>query len=181
MVLPRALHHRERGTGRLGWDGRGLLQVNSHTHLHDAEKLDLQRQLSRVYAALTRFGQAWLPRPSEEGVDGAARGLLSRLYEEAEWATLGEGTPPLGERWRGGKVYYAVADEVIEEPVERFFDRLVVVRDRLHTLEACISAHPHVAPDEADGMGGYIRRCYGSLTTFNVLFRDRADYFTSTR
>ena len=48
-------------------------------------------------------------------------------------------------------------------------------------LEATLGAHPHVAPDEADAMAGYIRRCYGSLTSFNLLFREREDYFTSSR
>jgi hypothetical protein len=65
--------------------------------------------------------------------------------------------------------------------MEIFFHRLVVLRDRLLSLEAQLSGHAHIAPDESDAISAYLRRCHGSLTTFNVLFRDREDYFASAR
>ena len=58
---------------------------------------------------------------------------------------------------------------------------IVLLRDRLMALEAEMEAHPHIPGDDASTMAGYVRRCYGSLTTFNVLFEDRDDYFSSSR
>ena len=72
-------------------------------------------------------------------------------------------------------------DLQVDEPIEQFFHRLVVLRDRLLALEAEIEAHPHIPGDDASTMAGYVRRCYGSLTTFNVLFNDRDAYFSSSR
>ena len=89
--------------------------------------------------------------------------------------------PPLTERYQGGRTRYVHEVDPVDEPVERFFGRLLILRDRLMQLEAQVAAHPHIAPDEGDGMGSYIRRCYGTLTTFNVLFRERSDYFSSSR
>jgi hypothetical protein len=56
-----------------------------------------------------------------------------------------------------------------------------VVRDRLFALEAVIQTHSKLAGEQADSMSQYLRRSYGTLTTFNLLFRDREDYFSSSR
>ncbi len=157
-------------------------KLNSHAHLHDAERLDLHRVLNLCYDAIARLGGDWVPHEdTAHGADPTAVSLLRRLVREAEWDGMANGPAALGDRWQGGQVRYVAGDVMIEEPIERFYHRLLLLRDRLSQLEAQISAHPHIAPDEADGMGSYIRRCYGTLTSFNVLFRDRKDYFTSSR
>ncbi len=153
-------------------------KVNSHAQLHDAEKVDLQRRVTLVYQAVGDMGTAWLPAPGDDR-DAAVR--LRDLLAEVQLRSLALPAPTLGERWIGGRVQYSVDAESVEEPMERFFARLVVLRDRLLALEAQIAAHPHIAPDEADAMGSYIRRCYGTLTTYNVLFREREAYFTSSK
>jgi hypothetical protein len=156
-------------------------KVNSHEHLQDGEKLDLQRQISLAYLAVARFAGGFLERGSGTGAAGEAAELLRTLRLEAERQSLFSRAPALGERWSGGEARFARESETITETIELFFHRLCVLRDRLMGLEGLLGAHPHVGPDEADAMCGYIRRCYGSLTSFNVLFRDREDYFTSNR
>lgn len=156
-------------------------KINSHAQLHDAEKVDLQRRITLCHEALTEMGTGWLPWDHPDDATGEALARLRELVGEIRWSALALPPPPLAERWCGGRVRYVTDGEEIDEPLERFYERLLVLRDRLHALEAQISAHPHIAPDEAESMAGYIRRCYGTLTTFNVLFRDREAYFTSTK
>ncbi|MCB9786065.1 MAG: hypothetical protein H6744_05155 [Deltaproteobacteria bacterium] len=89
---------------------------------------------------------------------------------------------PLGDRWRGGTVTLQPANpehRATEVPVEAFFHKIVMVRDRLRVLEAKINGHDGLSDAEKVEFQQYISRCYGSLTTFNVLFKDRGDGFSS--
>ena len=67
------------------------------------------------------------------------------------------------------------------EPVEHLFFRLAVVRDQLLSLEATIDAMLQLTKEERDLLTGYLKRCHGTMTTFNIMFRDRTDYFSSSR
>jgi hypothetical protein len=87
--------------------------------------------------------------------------------------------PALGERWHEGRVVYSNEDGELAEPLSHFFHRLVVVRDRLMTLAAMIDARDDLLPSIRTTWTTYIRRCFGSLTTYNILFRERDDYFSS--
>jgi hypothetical protein len=79
----------------------------------------------------------------------------------------------LSPRWGGGtlRMIPGKADlQAKEVPIEVFFKKIVGIRDRLRVLEQRINAHPTLGPEEKLDLQGYITRCYGSLTTFNVLF-----------
>jgi hypothetical protein len=79
----------------------------------------------------------------------------------------------LGKRWVGGMLRLVPGKEGTqpkELPLEMFFKKIIGVRDRLRVLEQKINSHPSLAPEEKLELQGYISRCYGSLTTFNVLF-----------
>lgn len=79
----------------------------------------------------------------------------------------------LAPRWGGGtlRLIPGKADvQTKEVPIEIFFKKIVGIRDRLRVLEQKINAHPTLAPEDKLEFQGYITRCYGSLTTFNVLF-----------
>ena len=62
-------------------------------------------------------------------------------------------------------------------PIEMLLKKLIGIRDRLRVLEQKINNHPTLSGEEKLELQGYITRCYGSLTTFNVLFANRASWF----
>lgn len=86
----------------------------------------------------------------------------------------------LGGKWEGGTMIIQPADsnqKSKEIPIETFFHKIVMLRDRLRVLEQKINAHPKLADEEKVDMQQYITKIYGSLTTFNVMFRNKEDHF----
>lgn len=83
------------------------------------------------------------------------------------------------EKWRGGELVLKPGKPGVQEkswPIESFFHKVVMLRNRLRTLEQQINASA-LPDDQKLKIQGYITGCYGSLTSFNVLFADEADRF----
>lgn len=106
----------------------------------------------------------------------AERSLLKILRL---WGGISEPVA-LGERWTGGTLILQPADasqKAKELPIEDFFHKIVMLRDRLRVLEQNINSHKKLSDEEKVNLQQYITRCYGSLTTFNVLFRNKEQWF----
>lgn len=96
---------------------------------------------------------------------------------------LGLDDAPLGDRWRGGEIVLKPGKDGTQPksiPIDAFFKKIVGIRDRLRVLEQKINASESLGPEEKLAFQTYITQCYGSMTTFNVLFKDRDDWFVGT-
>jgi hypothetical protein len=108
--------------------------------------------------------------------DSMTRQELMDLFLEAS----GLADVPLAQKWEGGTVKLVPANPELQAkdlPIDSLFHKVVMVRDRLRVLEQKLNAHPKLSDAEKVEMQQYVTRCYGSLTTFNVLFRDKNDQF----
>lgn len=89
----------------------------------------------------------------------------------------------LGTRWQRGTLVVKPADAALqpkEVPVETFFHKIVMIRNNLRVLEQKVNASDKLSEAEKFDMQQYITRCYGSLTTFNVLFKNKEDQFSTS-
>jgi len=139
----------------------------------------------KTQAARARREQpAPAPRPKVPdgpvGVVEMNREELKALIREAMDEERGGGIAPLAPKWEGGVALLKPADPALapkEMPLEALFHKVVMIRDKLRVLEQKINANPKLTDAEKVDLQAYITGCYGSLTTFNVLFRDKDDGF----
>ena len=90
----------------------------------------------------------------------------------------------LGTRWQGGELIMKPADASQTPkslPIETFFHKIVMVRDRLRVMEQQINSHKVLTDVEKVELQQYVTRIYGSLTTFNILFKDKKDHFVGQK
>ncbi|HLZ89501.1 MAG TPA: hypothetical protein VKQ52_19745 [Puia sp.] len=95
------------------------------------------------------------------------------------WGGISE-VVPLGDKWKGGQLILQAGDRSIkskEIPIDIFFHKIVMARDRLRVLEQQINGHKGLSDEEKVNLQQYITRIYGSFTTFNVLFKNKEQWF----
>jgi hypothetical protein len=115
---------------------------------------------------------------TNEGRSDDLEALLRRIVrEEAGWTPLAPAA-----RWIDGELVLRPGRSGVQEkswPIDAFFAKIVMVRNRLRTLEQQVNAS-ELSNDAKLKLQAYVTACYGSLTSFNVLFADEEDRFRGT-
>lgn len=136
-----------------------------------------EKEISKHFEGLV------LVRLIEKDKDAISLEQVKKVLEEV----LAPLTEPIedckiAERWEGGNLVMQPKDRSLQSkelPIEAFFHKIVMTRDRLRVMEQKINASK-LADAEKVELTQYITRIYGSLTTFNVLFRFKDDHFKGT-
>lgn len=161
---------------------------------HDATPTARARALKPIGPAVrsaggavktTLGGPSLAPRidpTTQVDLEGATmtRAELMELFLEAS----GLAEVPLAQKWEGGTVKLVPGNPQLQAkdiPIDGLFHKVVMIRNNLRTLEQKLNAHPKLTDAEKVELQQYITRSYGSLTTFNVLFKDKGDQFVGQK
>lgn len=129
------------------------------------------------------------PAEAQMSVSGLSRPLRDFLEETVQAAVQAMGVEKpdsvveeLGARWHRGKLVMHPSDPTLqtkEVPLEVFFHKIVMMRNNLRVLEQKVNASEKLTDAEKVEIQQYITKCYGSMTTFNILFKSKTDQFNS--
>ncbi len=100
-----------------------------------------------------------------------------------QWSDITE-VVAIADKWKGGTLVmqpYDTSMKAKDLPIETFFHKIVMLRDRIRVLEQKINSHTKLTEEDKIDMQQYITRIYGSLTTFNILFRDKDHHFVGEK
>src|SRR5438046_7283915 len=121
-----------------------------------------------------------LEMPLANLIRDAAHAMVEALGLEQQDALV-EG---LATRWQRGTLVMQPADSSLqpkEVPLETFFHKIVMIRNNLRVLEQKVNASDKLSEADKIDLQQYITRCYGSLTTFNILFKSKDDQFRTSQ
>ena len=116
---------------------------------------------------------------SDTGSEGGAGLDLELLLRRIIREETGLTPVPIAEKWHGGEMVLRPAKAGLQEkawPIETFFHKVVMLRNRLRVLEQQING-AEIPEDLKIKLQGYITGCYGTLTSFNILFAEEEDRF----
>ena len=121
----------------------------------------------------------------EDEVDSVSFYEVEKSLKEIlqKWSDVTQ-ISPIADRWKGGKLIIEPKDTTLaskEIPIDTFFHKIVMVRDRIRVMEQKINSSKTLDDQDKIDLQQYITRIYGSLTTFNVLFKLKSDQFVGAK
>jgi hypothetical protein len=167
------IRHTQYGVGTV----KTIAEKSAEIRFDDAVRT-VDPELSGITPAEPSVSVSGLEQPLKQFVETTIEAVLDRLGYEKPDAVLEQ----LGPRWHKGRMVLHPADTTLqpkEVPLEVFFHKIVGLRNQLRVLEQKINGHPTLTDGDKIEMQQYITRSYGSLTTFNLLFKRKEDQFSS--
>ena len=118
---------------------------------------------------------------SEDDIDTVSFYEVEKTLREIlkKWSDVSE-IVPMADKYKGGMMVLQPNDSNLaskEIPIDTFFHKIVMLRDRLRVMEQKINSSTNLDDQEKVDLQQYITRCYGSLTTFNILFKNNSQQF----
>ncbi len=171
LHLGMKVRHPQYGTGIVKTIGEHTAEIR----FDDAARA-IAPEASGLQPAEAQAGVSGLEMPLDQFIEQVAGSVIRELGLEKSDAAIKE----LAQRWLGGRIMMHPADAALqakEVPLEVFFHKIVMMRNNLRVLEQKINAHEKLSDADKVEIQQYITRCYGSMTTFNVLFRRKEDQF----
>ena len=157
---------------------RALDDQSATVQFDDGIRRQVSPEASGVQPAEAQASLSGMELPLGQLIAETVKAVADRLGIEQPGAVREE----LAARWHGGKVVFHPSDPTLatkEVPVDAFFHKIVMMRNNLRTLEQKLNGCDKLTDAEKFDWQGYITRCYGSMTTFNVFFRRKEDQFNS--
>jgi|ERR1041385_2568911 hypothetical protein len=167
------VRHPQYGIGAV----KTISERTAEIRFEDAQRT-IDPELSEVSPAEPQVTVSGLATPLKQFVETTLDAALERLGYENPNVVVEQ----LAARWHQGKVVLHPSDPSLqtkEVPLEVFFHKIVGVRNQLRVLEQKINGHTVLTDADKIEMQQYITRSYGSLTTFNLLFKSKEDQFSS--
>ena len=177
MHIGLKVRHPEYGEGAV----KGLSERAAEVLFNEGSKT-LDPQVSELQPAEGRASLSGLELPLADLIELAVDALVGKLGLQSPRQEAASVVEALGVRWHKGRMVLHPADTALqpkEVPLEVFFHKIVMMRNNLRVLEQKINAHPTLSDAEKIDMQEYITRCYGSMTTFNMLFRNKEEQFSA--
>lgn len=172
LHLGMKVRHPQYGLGTV----KTISEVTAEILFDDGAKRLVAPAAAGLEPAEPQVAVSGLAVPLQQFVDDTLTAALLKLGLDKPDAVVAQ----LGIRWHGGKAVLHPADPALqtkEVPLETFFHKVVMIRNNLRVLEQKINAHEKLSDGEKVEMQQYITKSYGSLTTFNVLFKEKEDQF----
>ncbi len=154
---------------------KSISETTAEIQFNDARR-QIAPEPSGLQPAEPQISASGLEMPLKQFVVETVAAAIEKLGLEKPDSTVEK----LGARWHGGKLVMHPADATLqtkEVPLEVFFHKIVMVRNNLRVLEQKINAHEKLSDGEKVEMQQYITKSYGSLTTFNILFKEKEEQF----
>jgi hypothetical protein len=175
LTIGLKVKHPQYGIGTVRAIGEKMAEVKFDDALRSIDP-----DLSGIMAAEPSVSISGLDVPLKQFVESTVEEIIGRLGFELGFEKPDAVIEQLGARWHKGKAVLRPADPTLqtkEVPLEVLFHKIVGIRNQLRVLEQKINAHPTLTDGEKIEMQQYVTRCYGSLTTFNLLFKNKEDQF----